>query len=772
VSDGEAVVRWLAVMTVVWLAAVPLAAWLCRPLATRGAGVAAPLGLLLVVWPGWFAAAGFGLPYATWMPWASGAVLGAFGWIVAVRAGAIDRRLVGPFGSLVTVWVAAFLAAAWVRGFTPDLTGTEKPMDAAFLSASAIATAMPPADPWFAGEPINYYYLGYVLFGAVARMAGIPATTAYNLAIPTLFASAFVAAAGFGFDAVRGWGSRRLAVAAAGASGVLLAVAGNLYAPLALLRHGRETIDAWWWDGAVGIGWRSSRIVCDGPRVAGECAYPSVETINEFPFFSFLLADLHPHVMALPITVLVLALALARVLRPSIDGDAIDWPWALVAGAVAGSLYAVNSWDFPTFLAALVGSVLLARRRIYRGAVLEGAAMTAAAVLAWLPFWVRFEPPAAVAVELPSWLGGLPVLPRLAGTIGIHGGERTSLGEFLTVFGASLALATWMIGYGSAVGRRRAGRGNLSAPPWLVGLLGGAAVLALLLGAPVLLLAAGLLAAGVRLLTIDTVDEPIRVGAALVALAAALCAVVEVVYLRDVFDDRMNTLFKVYYQVWTLLAFAGAIGLATLWRAARSPLAKLGAGAAAAALAALVLAYPAVATWQWTGRFGDRRGLDGIAYAADRYPGEHAAIVWLRENAGPNDVVLEAAGCSYQPIGDLPFGRVSAYTGRPTVIGWAGHERQWRAGQPALLAEIEVRQDEVAEIYADPDGPVADRHGVAWLVVGRYEGGEDWRWLCDVAGPYPGVDRREFPGPGWTLAFDGQTTRIWRRDAPSLEPSG
>jgi uncharacterized membrane protein len=188
---------------------------------------------------------------------------------------------------------------------------------------------------------------------------------------------------------------------------------------------------------------------------------------------------------------------------------------------------------------------------------------------------------------------------------------------------------------------------------------------------------------------------------------------------------------------------------------------------ATAAIVAVIagLAYPVVASYQWTEDFAAWRGLDGLGYGEATAPDEVAAIRWLGEHATPGDVVLEAAGCSYFPFGRLPFNRVAAFTGVPTVIGWANHERQWRAGQPDLSAAIPSRQRDVANIYGDPSGSLADQYGVQWLFVGDYEIG-NWQTECESAGPYAGIDTPSFPGPDWEEAFRSGDVRIYRRGTP------
>jgi uncharacterized membrane protein len=289
------------------------------------------------------------------------------------------------------------------------------------------------------------------------------------------------------------------------------------------------------------------------------------------------------------------------------------------------------------------------------------------------------------------------------------------------------------------------------------------------------------LAGGLAVLRYEHAVGPRTIALALFVLGLALSLLVEFVYLRDAFGTRMNTLFKVYYQVWTLFAVAAALSVVVLWREAGAVadpaaaasggkrggrLARVGIGALTAAALVAGLAYPVVASVQWTRwsqRFAGWDGVDGIAYVGALDSAELTAIRWLQANSRPDDVVLEAAGCSYQPNGDVPFSRVAAYTGIPTVVGWGhGHETQWRAGQPDLLAEISERERNVAQMFTEPRGELLDRYRVTLLYLGRYER-EDWRDECGVAGPYPGLDDPGYPGAGWDLVFDEDEVRIYRR---------
>ncbi|MCC7023777.1 MAG: hypothetical protein IT338_13205 [Thermomicrobiales bacterium] len=759
----EASVRWYAVLIALTWALAPLARWLGSRLPDRGATIARPLALLAAVFPAWFLSSVGAIRYGVTPVWVTVAVAGVAGWGWLIWRRALDRDWLRALLAVEAASLLLFAAYVWLRGFTPEISGTEKPMDVAFLASSARTAIMPPPDPWFAGEPINYYYLGYLLQGTVARLAGIVPWIAFNLALATIFSLAVVVAFGIGWNVCRPWLGRRTAAASGILAAFLLAIAGNLYAPWRLLQDARATIDASWWDSATGIGWRSSRIVCDGPRVGNLCPSPATETINEFPAFSFLLGDLHPHLMALPFTLVAIALAWNLARQCAAESRAI--PAGLLArvaatGAVAGALYATNAWDFPTFLLIAAIGLWAGMRERPRVTIVAFVALLAGALIPWLPFFLTFVPPTPAAV-LPGWLGALPILPRLLSAFAIYTGERTSVVEYLTQFGIPWLCGILLVATGFAE-RERAETDGMRRALLLSAVL--TLIPGVLLAAPVIPLCG--IPLGVALMQVRDARVVAPRQFALVAFAAAwaLSIVVEIVYIQDAFSSRMNTLFKFYYQTWTLYAVAAAVAIPLLWSLARGrswQRPALGAAVIVGLVAAS--AYPVVAAYQWTDHFQQWQGLDGLAYGEATDPGDVAAIEWLAAHAAPGEVVLEAAGCAYRPFGRLPFNRISAFTGVPTIIGWGdNHQRQWRAGQPDLLAEIRQRQEDVPAIYADPQSPLIAQYGIDWMVVGEYEEG-NWQADCPSAGPYAGVNEFGFPGKGWKEVFRSGATRVYQR---------
>ncbi len=263
-----------------------------------------------------------------------------------------------------------------------------------------------------------------------------------------------------------------------------------------------------------------------------------------------------------------------------------------------------------------------------------------------------------------------------------------------------------------------------------------------------------------------------EISAGLFAVGFALVIGAEFFYIQDTFGNRMNTVFKVYYQAWTLFAIAAAGTGVVIWREFAGSFWRKPAFAVASAVAlAAGLAYPLIAYNQWTNHYSDWRTLDGLAYIADAHPDELAAIAWVADNVGEDDIVLEAAGCaygnSYQQ--DMRNNRVSAFTGVPTVIGWGNHEHQWRNGQP-LDEQISVRQSDVRAMFEDPNSDLFGSYGVTYLYVGTLEreGDADCSLLRER---YAGVSDPGYPGSSWELAFQSGEVAVYRRLEPTAGSS-
>ncbi|HYJ13004.1 MAG TPA: DUF2298 domain-containing protein, partial [Thermomicrobiales bacterium] len=239
--------------------------------------------------------------------------------------------------------------------------GGEKPMEFAHINAILRSAHFPPYDPWYANGILNYYYYGMYLVAFMIKVTGIPTEIAFNLAQPTIIAFLASGVCSVAMAMARALTRRTSIVVGAGVIGVLLInVAGNLVvaarAFTALTESSPPLSDFGYWF------WTPTRIV--------------QYTINEFPWFTATYADLHAHVVALSVTVLLGGLAFSLMQSPRTIVLALGRPGrhraALVqttgclflSGIALGSLYMTNAWDVPAYAALTVVSVLLATRAI------------------------------------------------------------------------------------------------------------------------------------------------------------------------------------------------------------------------------------------------------------------------------------------------------------------------------------------------------------------------------------------------------------------------
>jgi YYY domain-containing protein len=200
----------------------------------------------------------------------------------------------------------------------------------------------------------------------------------------------------------------------------------------------------------------------------------------------------------------------------------------------------------------------------------------------------------------------------------------------------------------------------------------------------------------------------------LMGVATLLVLSVEFVYVRDHFGTRMNTIFKFYFQAWVLWGVAGAFALIYLTRL--GPVAKAGVLALVVPLFAAGLLFPALAIPRRAAEYGAPPTLDGAEHLTRSHASDFEAIDWLNRHVEGTPVILEAPGGGYEYEG-----RVSAHTGLPTVLGWAGHEWQWRGS----LDEQNARKPDIETIYTStrPDEVLTllDKYDISYVYVGPVE---------------------------------------------------
>ncbi|UYN88975.1 MAG: hypothetical protein KIT08_07710 [Anaerolineales bacterium] len=816
-SEVFYIIAWYALLTALSWLALPIAYRLLPALPERGYAMLRPLALLLWGFIFWLlssfgllanSAAGLltallllaGLAIWAWRSQPAGA-LGA--WLRAQRGQILATEL---------VYLLAFIFMLWMRASYPRVEGTEKPMELAFINAILQSPSMPPQDPWLSGYSISYYYFGFLMVALKAKLLSIPGAIAFNLGLANVFAMGAAAAYGLTYNLLAVYKPTLMRTARwlAGLAPLLMLVMGNVEGLLEIV-HARhlfwetnaagETQSAfwvwldvkelvnppieeprwvpryfdtgsWWW-------WRASRVINDRTFDGGE-----QELIDEFPAFSFVLGDLHPHVLSIPFVLLATGVALNTYLggserkKPRM-GLYIREESLALAALVIGALAFLNIWDLPIYAILFAGAYVL-RRATQEGwgrerlneflnlVVLVGVT----GILFFLPFFIGFTSQAggilpnlltptrgthlwimfatlltplllwalwqwkqrgwaglprallySLAFVAALWLGSFLLIPlfsvfsgafafiagiflgiesmllHLSETVfsflrGLLSGFFIKLSELFAQLGVASMAGAPDLGslFAESLRRRFAGPGGWLTLIVLLGLLGG-------------LLAAG--KAGRSKQPAETASH----FAVLMALVAALLVTApEFIYLRDQFGTRMNTVFKFYYQAWLLWSVVAAFGISVLMLELRR-----GARLAAATLVFVVLGagfvYPAYAFADIASRpQGQPLTLDGSIHLP---PDAREAIAWL-QTAEPG-VLAEAVGGSYSA-----YARYATFTGMQNVMGWPGHEGQWRGGNVDY-----GRIGAIESLYSTGDwvtaSEILQRYSINYVIVGDLE---------------------------------------------------
>lgn len=757
------VLRWWLLATLIGLVSIPYAFRLFPFLPDRGLSAARTLGVLLLVFPMWWLATLGAAPFTAGTTLFVLTVLatGAAGLAVRDRATLLAhlrayRRLLVASEVVFAVFLTGLAA---FRAYAPAIEGTEKLFEFAFFNGVLRSERMPAADPWFAGAPMSYYYGGYLVVALFTKLARTEPAVAFNLGVALTGALTAVGAFGLGANLALLLRARRrprpgaVALAAGLMSVVLLLIIGNLEgvfelaaahgwgSPAFYQRLGIEGLTGpmpsrHWYPDGFWFWWRATRL-------------GSVWNVLEFPFFSFMLGDLHAHVLVLPFSLLGLTAILHLVRAP----EAPSWtavrrrPWeALFLGTLTAMLALTNSWDQPVFLGLLFAAALA--RGTGLGRALAFTAVPAVlSVLLDLPLLLhlRAATQGIAPVELtnpPTVVNGEgmvlpphhflmfwgPLLVVAAGAVLVQAGRarvwRLPAADRWLALGITLApLLLWLAAVSGLHRDPAAALAEVQARAtwWAAGSywLVQAGVLAL-----VFLSLLGLLA------EMRQPADRRRAGRLYLLLAIgaglALTHLVELFYVKEPQATRTNTLFKFSYSAWLLLATAGGAALidaaSAWWRGRRRASAASLWFAAVGVVLLLALVYPVTAAMNRTEGFGAPMTLDGLAALRASDPHEYAAVEWLRRTLTGRPLLLEAVGNDYSLAG-----RFSARTGFPTVLGWPFHEAQERGGRdyPAMARRIAERAADVETIYRTTDEETArallNRYGVEYVIAGRLE---------------------------------------------------
>lgn len=807
------IISWYLFVVITGWLVFPLTFQLFRRLPDRGISITKSFGILLISFIHWFLTS-LGLstntPAGIWFVLFVVLILG-FWTFNKYGSEELRKWITGKLGFVMAVelvFLVAFVGMIWLRAYNPDVQGTEKPMELMFINSILKSHTFPPPDAWLSGYSISYYYFGYVMVALIALLTATPAGIAFNLSISLIFALAFLGAFGILLNLIAKMRDRELDQS----TGLLKFVPISLLAPLVLLTmgnfygildvfHKHHVLADWnvpavWFEtgkmdantqavieprvvsGSINF-WEWMDLKQLGPIPAQNIPFQGIqqgnwffasrtihdrnlmgydpEAIDEFPAFSFLLADLHPHVLGLPFVLLAILLCFEwfldlRIRKEEEFPHVITWERIGFSGIILGSLIFLNTWDFPfyAFLFILSGAMayfyLRDEKMDWKSFLIFLSPMIwviLIGVLVYLPFLISLQSQAGGIIPnaiYPTKFRQLFVMfgPLLIGVllwlvviirhfrteIDFKVGTKVALGFLVLMVIVTSTLVALML-----VKPELAGLINNAISPFTIqealGWLlirrlveGGTLILGLLLLAIVVAVLWGLRRQG---------SESILFVFAMLLTATLLLLGPEFVYLRDNFGWRMNTLFKFYFQIWILFALSASFGFWYLLKRTKGWRKSL--AIVLITIGVLSGAVYSIGTIQTTTN-GMRESvksngihqptLDGLAYYRLYHPEDWSLIEWLNTNVKAPAVVLEGTKGAYWIEGRSS--RISMMTGLPTVMGWVNHEAQWRG---EYFTNVATRENDIRTIYTVRDWFTAEellnQYEITYVVVSPLE---------------------------------------------------
>ncbi len=593
------------------------------------------------------------------------------------------------------LFTLCFLLWCYVKSFQPDIHGLEKYMDFGILNSILRSEFFPPKDMWFTPLPINYYYFGHLVTAVLTKLSNISSNITFNFMIATIFAFTFTASFSIGANLiymlksqinqgvknskVLNLGNRKLfgilnfefgALTGGFLTAFIVSFAGNLQTIYAFFKNysGENPVPFW-------------HLPFSLSTLPNNYWYPNAtrfiqNTIHEFPLYSFVVSDLHGHVLDIPMVLLTIALLFSLISKSeALNSKHFEnlsfkiWNLfrisslefrVLLLGFLLAVMYTTNAWDgiIYALLTFIVFLYLAHRSRNYtQYAILYTLILVGFFIFSY-PFNHYFKP----------FVSGIGIVcpPEFLVRVGKLGPfifeeahcQKSPWWQIFTLYGF---FYFWVITFIISIFR------NIKLKNYTA-----------------------------KLKDLEKTDLFVF---ALILLSTILIIIPELMYAKDIYPAhyRANTMFKLVYQSFIMLSIASGyiiVRFVSQWKMVNSkwkilPLMVLGIIGLF-----LVFLYPYFAINSFYGNLKAQLGLDGTKYLKNLYPTDYDAIYWINKNIKGQPVILEAQGDSY-----TDFARISANTGLPTVLGWTVHEWLWRGTYDIPAPRI----TEVQTLYENTD---------------------------------------------------------------------
>jgi YYY domain-containing protein len=674
-ADLSIIFQWWGTLFLVGAAAYPLTRRLFRNWFDSGYLFAKAVGLATVTYIVYLLGVLHIAPFVQVTVWgAMGAIF-----ILGVLVNRKDKKDTEDTKKKILLMVAeevfffsALLFWSWVKAHEPSIHSLEKFMDFGFTKSILDSTFFPAPDMWYAGGTINYYYFGHTVMAVLTRISGIDLTTTFNLMLATIFAFCFTMSFSIGKQLTKKIGGGVL-------TAFLTTLAGNMQTLYAFTQgYDGDKVQPFW-----KLLWPIGEFISRLPDGLNRYWYANATrfipyTIHEFPSYSFVVSDVHGHVLSIPFVLLALGLLISFFGTREFREVKKNWLMLVFYGFLCSVLLMTNALDGPIYLGLFLILLALhtAQWRIMnwkKVAITAGGVISIAGVVS-LPFLLHFKSfVSGIAVNCPpAALADTKFGPLLFESV--EKCQHSPLWMMWILWGFFIYCGGWLVAS--------------------------------------IINVEFLFSNHVRKLYVSLKSKtPVHETLLLILFVFSIALIIfpEFFYFKDIYPMhfRSNTMFKLGYDAFIMFSIVAGY---TIVKMLRNKIFLL----LLVPQLLLVSIYPIFSVRSYFNSLRNYEGINGIGWIASQYPDDWAGITWLNTHA--SGVIVEADGDSY-----TDYNQVSAFTGLPTIVGWSVHEWLWRGSYDVVAP----RKEEVRRIYESTDlnetKQILEKYHVTYIFVGTLE---------------------------------------------------
>jgi YYY domain-containing protein len=714
ISEFLYIISWFLIIEIIGLISFPIVLFTCPNLNDKGYSLSKTLGILLLTFVTWILVSLHILKFGQFSILFSGLIITITAALLSYKCRINPLKLLKENKNIIIknelVFTISFLVFLLILIKNPNIfySYSEDFMDYGFIKAILRTEYFPPADPWYAGSSLTYYYGGHLIIAIMTVLSGVPSFIAYNIGGAMFFALTVLASYGLGYNLTH-----------KSSYGLLTA----LFVAFTGFLSGFLQFTAFVFpDLGIAVGYQPENV---NNIIEWFFTYPFHDinriipnTLNFYPGFVFLQGDIHGHMTSIPFQVAYISYIYGNIVKRTNPVNRLNQTVEiLIMGIFLGFFLFINSWNYPTYVIFTGLAIALAK---FRGVTSDYYAV----LLSKIPLII--EPLVKIVVVSVIIYSPYLILSSSKGFygIGLIGG-RTQLSEFLEIFALFvfiLATLMWFLM-----------RNDPKTMAWIVLL---SFLLAWISGFHILIIVIPIILASVIGMqkALEGKSDNLSFVLLLAVTGTLLVLFCDLFYISDSYAKpyhRMNTVMKIYLEIWIFLGIASANALYFILRDSSmvSSFKKKFSKAKAVwviILISLIIASvisPLAMSLTLSGGKETLYGktpsfdtLNGLDYLFNEYPWDLIAIDWIDKNIDGSHTVVESPGDAY-----TYSSRVSSLTGLSTVIGWRSHEQMWRG----IWSGVGTRQDDANHIFNSECNEktleLLEKYDVEYIYIGELE---------------------------------------------------